>query len=89
MKLIFCSQCQDVLKLLHCERSCHCGGAWGRYLDDGVLVEIRGSAVPLGFLNSQLAAALRHRPESGMGTQFTAFVIAKSCDTVRFIGPVN
>lgn len=89
MKLILCTSCQDVVKLTRGGRYCDCGRSWGRYLDDDVNAEISGDAVPIGFANSQLQFALTHRPESGMGRTFDAFVIPMQCDTVRKIDQSN
>ncbi len=85
MKLLLCKTCQDVLKLDPDGRYCACGQAWGRYLEDGLHAQISGTAVPLGFVNSQLLHALRHRPDDGNGSLFTAFVIPHACDTVSVL----
>jgi len=82
MKLIFCKGCQDVFKLDTEPRTCKCGATSGRYLDD-LQAEYKGLwAVPIGFLNSSLARAVKNQPESGMGEPFMAFTIPKECDTM-------
>lgn len=83
MKLIFCPECQDVVKLAMSERRCECGASSGRYLEDALHAEIAGAAIPLGFANSTLARALQERPASGLGSTFEAFVIPHECPTVR------
>jgi hypothetical protein len=85
MKLIFCPHCQDVVKLALTTRTCECGMAGGRYLDDALHAEVWGSAIPLGFANSSLASALLVRPDRGMGREFTAFVIPYECPTVKLV----
>lgn len=85
MKLLLCPTCEDVLKLDHHGRYCGCGRAWGRYLADGLHAQISGTAVPLGFASSHLLDALRHRPATGNGSLFTAFVIPEVCDTVAVV----
>jgi hypothetical protein len=82
MKLIFCPECQDVVKLLDRPRRCDCGQSWGSYMEDGLHAEIAGKAIPIGFNNSTLAQALKVRPASGMGARFEAFVIPKDCPTI-------
>lgn len=83
MKLFFCPACEDVQKLwVGADRTCACGASGGRYLD-GVAAEVWGQAIPLGFANATLAAALRLRPDEGMGSRFVAFVIPRVCPTVR------
>lgn len=82
MKLIFCPKCQDVLKLQPFKRNCQCGAAFGYYLNE-INAEIGGKAIPVGFANSSFAEALRSRPETGSGSRFEAFVIPKTCETIK------
>jgi len=85
MKLLFCPLCQDVLKLSLKGRHCECGASWGRYLEDGLEAELSGQGIPLGFANSTLRTALGRRPAEGLGSTFTAFVIADFCETVDYV----
>ena len=84
MKLVLCLECQDVFKLaVGRTRSCTCGKCSGRYLEDRYHAEISGeSAIPIGFNNKSLVAALRKQPNEGMGQRFEAFVIPKECATI-------
>ena len=83
MKLIICTNCQDVFKLDRVIRSCKCGDCKGRYLNN-IDAEYSGSsAVPLGFKNSSLVNAIKNQPESGLGKEFFAFVIPQECPTMR------
>lgn len=81
MKLIFCPECQDVVRLHSKVRSCECRASHGKYIDP-VNAVIGGRAIPLGIANSSLARSLRRQPETGTGEPFTAFVIPKVCPTV-------
>jgi hypothetical protein len=85
MKLIFCKKCQDVFKLWPNEtRTCKCGACEGAYESDELNAWYKGEdAVPLGFANSTLGAAIRNQPDSGMGEVFTAFVIPKEVTTMK------
>lgn len=84
MKLIFCAHCFDVYKLQQQPRSCKCLATSGYYTEDNLHAVIRGeSAVPLGFANGTLMYALQHRPQTGDGSVFTAFVIPETCDTIK------
>ena len=83
MKLIFCTACQDVVKLQREPRTCACGKAKGWYMDNGVQAHVEGTAIPLGFNNPDLLAALKGRPEEGLGARFTAFVIPHRCLNVN------
>lgn len=82
MKLIFCTECHDIVKLTLETRSCKCGLCSGKYLND-VVAEYSGPAVPLGIDNSSFAEALRTQPRWGMGRVFTGFVIPKVCNTFK------
>jgi hypothetical protein len=82
MKLIYCPKCHDVVKLCYDARTCLCGASNGHYINalDAVY---GGPAVPLGFANSSLVKAVENQPEQGMGECFEAFVIPKSCPTLK------
>lgn len=84
MKLIFCPECWDVVKLaVSAERKCECGKSYGRYKEDRLNAYIGGLAIPLGFANPSLVAALDEQPEKGPGRRFEAFVIEKNCPTIE------
>lgn len=82
MKLIFCKQCHDVLRLFSYDRKCACGKSGGYYLDN-INAVYYGTAVPLGFDNRTLSAAVANQPAGGMGACFVSFVIPVVCDTFR------
>jgi hypothetical protein len=85
MKLLFCTACQDVIRLFKDARTCKCGATGGRYLD-GKNAEYWGAnAMPLGFHNQEFLAALLCQPENGAGCRFDAFVIPKECPTMKKI----
>lgn len=85
MKLIYCPECHDVVRLELNHRQCKCGKAYGHYLKDGLQAVINTTAVPLGFNNFSLMPALENRPASGMGENFEAFVIPVECPTIRVV----
>lgn len=76
MKLIYCPNCQDVLKLRQQQtnRRCGCGKSFGRYIDEHHAV-IGGNAVPIGFAWDSFADALANRPAVGDGRRFQAWVM--------------
>lgn len=82
LKLIYCSECHDVVRLLKEERTCTCGKSWGTYIDE-IMAEIGGSAIPLGFSNSSFFRAIKRRSLFLPGERFEAFVIEEDCPTVR------
>lgn len=82
MKLLFCSECHDVVKLLSAHRTCQCGRSWGNYKNDKEAT-IGGKAIPLGIGNGTFVEALKGRPLSGLGYRFTAFVIPHFCNTIE------
>ncbi len=81
MKLIYCPDCKDIVRLMGDTRVCKCGGSRGRYLNELVAV-IGGRAIPLGFTNDSFLWALKRRPEYGLGVMFNAFVIPVECDAI-------
>ena len=86
MKLLFCKNCYDVVKLYEGEdRCCKCGKSGGRYIDC-VNAEYWGdSAVPMGFANLSFVEALKNIPDSGIGKDFCAFIIPKDCCAIKKI----
>lgn len=90
MKLLYCKNCQDVIKLDYTHRVCACGRASGKYLPDGLNAVISGDdAILLGFANSSLVHALaNHEANPGpqkLGWTFEAFIIPEPCPTVNRI----
>lgn len=81
MKLIICPTCNDLFRLTQSYRSCECGESGGNYVDDLYAVTY-GKAIPIGFINDSFIRAIKNQPESGMGKEFTAFVIPKKCPTI-------
>lgn len=82
MKLIFCPECEDIVKLQLEHRSCRCGKSGGMYYRDGTGAMITGAAIPIGIHNSTFAEAIRKQPSHGRGKEFTAFVIPKNCAVI-------
>jgi len=83
MKLIYCPVCHDILKLQSGNhRQCLCGKSWGSYWANGVDATIGGDAIPLGIDNRAFHDALLHRPKTGLGRTFTAFVIPERCEHI-------
>jgi len=82
MKLIYCSDCEDIVRLYPGRpRQCGCGRSWGRYTTS-LQAEYGGSAYPIGFNNESLVSSLSRQPEEGTGERFEAFVIPKNCPTM-------
>lgn len=85
MKLVFCNKCSSVFSLsLKKEKSCDCGECKGKYIDE-LNAEFSGDGIPLGFVNYSFIGALLSQPESGLGNEFTAFVIPKICRTFKHL----
>jgi len=61
MKLVWCTQCKDVVNLIPDKwRRCDCGEAGGRYITNEV-AEIFGPCVPFGISNASFVQALHYR----------------------------
>jgi protein-arginine kinase activator protein McsA len=84
MKLILCPHCHDVFKLQFKIKHCKCGKCFGKYTDK-INATINKEAIPIGFCNSTLVQAIKKRPNSGNGKEFTAFVIPEICPTIKVI----
>jgi len=83
MKLFFCPNCQDVIKMIpEAHRTCFCGASGGYCEKDGLKAVTIGKAVSLGFDNWSLKIALDLRPRIGRGKEFKAFVIPEQCFTI-------
>ena len=80
MKLLFCPNCEDIVKLNMRTRFCLCGNVSGRYLDNRLAV-YAGDAVPLGIDNKTLLPAITGWKKTGLGLHFDAFTISKECPT--------
>lgn len=81
MKLILCPYCGDIFSLSLDEKSCYCGSSKGKYLDK-TRAAVSKDAIPLGINNASLINALAWRPDTGEGSEFTAFVIPEKCESV-------
>ena len=85
MKLLYCPDCSDIVRLKKMPKTCDCGKVGGRYLEDGLIIEYFGiDAIPLFISNSSFVTAIRWRPHSSPGSLFDAGVIPVDCDTVRY-----
>jgi len=86
MKLLFCTNCYDIISLKSEERRCQCGTTGGKYLDD-LMAEYWGdNAVPLGISNPSFVAALTAgQPVGDKGLNFEAFIMPKDCETFKKI----
>jgi hypothetical protein len=87
MKLIYCPECQDIVRLFFEDRSCRCGKSHGMYRKDGLNAIIGGYAIPIGIDNHSWCKALETNRlwyNSGdRGVTFEAFIIPKKCKTVE------
>jgi len=81
MKLFYCPDCHDIVKLTKDNRTCECGKCSGQYTDDVNATIVNG--IPLGFANTGFRRAVdKHNQESIWGHEFVAFVIPPNTDSV-------
>ena len=88
MKLIFCTSCNDLFRLMRAGRCCTCGRSYGRYLEDGLNAIIGGDAIPVGISNTSLNDALqkkRHGAGMTVPISIDAFLIEDQCTTIKVI----
>ena len=83
MKLIYCPECHDIIKLNHGLHECICKSSWGHYLEDGLNAVYGGQAIPLGIVNRSFIAAINNQPDNDLGEHFEAFVVPKQCFTFK------
>ena len=56
MKLIACTECNDIMNLHHIHvRTCYCGAVAGRYLDDFITAVVNKDAIVVGIDNNGFA----------------------------------
>ena len=91
MKLLFCKNCQDVIKLSTKKmRYCSCKSIKGRYLKDGIHAEVSKDAIVIALNNSELGQALgcysmnNMHEKNNFPTNFGGWVINKTSDRVRW-----
>jgi hypothetical protein len=66
MKLMYCPTCGDLVLLRIAPRTCACGAATGRYLEDRATVEQTHGSISIGVHNGDLQTAIatyRKTPE--------------------------
>ena len=95
MKLILCTKCSDIVKLIENEyRECQCGNVRGKYTDElnAVFTAKSESYALIGFENNSLLKALVQKTQEekgfidplGTGILFDAFLIREDeCDTIK------
>lgn len=63
---------------------CVCGKAMGRMVDHNN-AEINEHAIPIGLSTKTFQFALQNRPSDGLGTPFTAFVMAERNKNIQVV----
>ncbi len=87
MKLLYCKNCHDIIKLRFMPRFCECeriGGVYINVLDIAIFGE-KDLAVPLGITNPSFYNAIDNQPEEDTGDNgeiFLSFVIPSKCRKV-------
>jgi len=74
----------DVLALHRAWRFCICGKSGGAFIDE-LNAEVMGEAISLGFAMTSFIRAINSRPDKGWGKEFEAFVVPRTCNTIRRI----
>jgi hypothetical protein len=91
MKLLFCLECQDIVRLSPEKRHCLCGRSWGQYLDDhGTTVQTRNS-LSLALHGTDFDRGIRGLMDNAK--QFTPYLFVRgwfnptSEEDVRYVEP--
>lgn len=94
MKLFYCMECQDLVKLATTHaRSCECGNVRGLYVDDlnAKFTSGNGKYFLVGFANQTMQNAVstyfKEGSPDGWGINFSAFVIPEPCKTFVKVEP--
>ncbi len=82
MKLIYCLECSDIVRLKKTKKYCDCGKIWGQYTDNFNAI-ISDKAILIGFSNLSFLEALKTKPKTEKGTKFEAFVISKNAISTK------
>lgn len=84
MMLMYCPECQDVIKISKVEhRSCYCGKTSGRFDIDGNVTVLFGEAVPLRISTNSLKEAVDHRSIRNKERKFNAFVVPLTSKRIK------
>ena len=83
MKLLYCKECHDVIRLASEKRYCECKNVWGNYKEDGWHAIVSSNAVVLGFDSYSFSRAIREIENNGEVWTFEAFTIEEDCKTVE------
>lgn len=77
MKLLFCPECHDIIKLQKYTRTCQCEKSGGYYLENGDYAKFFGQAIPIAISNLSFEQAIRSRSNKDKSESFTGFVFPK------------
>ena len=85
MKLIYCPECKDVVKLRReSVRTCFCGASQGIYVDK-TNAKISGKAIPLCIGWRSFMLAIRNRPTDRFdGERFQAWIPPVVCSSIEY-----
>lgn len=91
MKLLYCKNCHDIVKLTIQVATCACGATKGMYIDTLKAQYTGEAAIPLGIHDKSFQEALtkqpiKDAPDRKGGVRFEAFVIPQSCETFERVG---
>jgi hypothetical protein len=100
MKLIYCPDCKDMVKMDYDKRTCKCGDSWGYYESDGLNAKYGGKCIPIGISNPSLHSGIIHdkmdrtiNPEGQYpgkpGIRVDAFIIPECAPTVERLGEAS
>ena len=88
MKLLYCSYCKDIVKLISTDRFCLCKRCYGKYLGDGKTVVVHGSGIVIGIDNNSFYAEIEkyiHDPKSNIDRSFISFIISISSEFIKIL----
>lgn len=83
MKLLYCANCHDIIKLIFKPRFCRCGKTGGEYLTyiDIAVYGDKKISIPFEILNASFFEEIKNIPEEDLGWRkefITYFIVKKS-----------
>jgi hypothetical protein len=91
MKLLFCLECQDIVRLSPERRTCACGRSWGQYLEDHRTTVQTRNSLSLAMNGPDFDRAIHSLMENSK--EFTPYLFVRawfnptSEEDVRYVEP--
>lgn len=82
MKLLYCTICKDIIKLISTVRGCCCGESSGYIKPDKKTAVVHGPTRVVGINDKTFFEAVNNQPKQGSGKNFTSYILPKDNKSV-------